>query len=64
MATTELMGVDDARRALGVSRWMVHALVRRGGLSPLGRIGIRGQYVFDAADVQALAKERADDKAL
>lgn len=64
MSFTELMGVEQASSALGVSRSLVHHLVRQGTLVPAGRIGKRGQYVFDAADVNDLARVRAADNAL
>ena len=64
MTTIDLMGTHDAAVALGVTRSTVLTLVLKTALTPVGRIGKRQEYVFDAAEVRALAKERADDQAL
>ena len=49
----------DAAALLSVSTTTLHTLVHGGHLRPLAKApGIRGAYIFDRADVEALAAKR------
>lgn len=56
----DLMTAADAGRILGVSVDMVRLLARSGGLPFMSTIG--GVRLFRRADVDALARERAQRK--
>ena len=59
MSTTELIGVVETARLLGMSRSGVIAAANAGRIPPLGRIGQRKTFVFDRSIIAAL-KEQAD----
>lgn len=60
MSTRELIGAVEAAGILGISRPGIHKRIREGRLAPFAKIGRRGIYVFDRADIEALAeKEKA-----
>lgn len=56
-----LVATSEVAAALGVSRQTVHRLVERGELTPVARVAVtrHGSFVFDPADVEALAEARA-----
>lgn len=60
MTTTNLIGANAAAAILGITRGGVHAMVKRGDLTPAARLGDRRVAVFERAAVEALAKERAE----
>lgn len=51
----ELIGTVDVSRILGISRAGVLKRVRTGALNPASTIGRRGTYVFDRAEIEAIA---------
>lgn len=54
------MTTADVAQALGVSVRTVARYVERGTLAPSLRLpGLRGAHLFDPADVERLARERA-----
>lgn len=58
--TTEQVPTAEAARVLGVSVWSIRRLIERGELEPTAKLpGLRGAYLFDRADVDRLAAERA-----
>ena len=61
MQTVDLVTTAEAGRILGIqSPSSVTRLVQAGKLSPAQKLpGLRGAYLFDRADVELLAKERA-----
>jgi len=51
---------SDAADALGIDRSTLALWAREGKIAPLMKLpGIRGAYVFDRAEVERLARERA-----
>lgn len=49
----------EAAERLNVDRTTIRRLVQRGALTPLTKLpGRTGAYLFEAADVEALAAER------
>ena len=53
----------DAAARLGVDVRTLHRWTKAGRIAPLLKVpGYRGAYVFDVADVEALAAERATTK--
>lgn len=59
MTTKSLLGTTGAAEKLGLSRQGVLKRVKEGRLSPIGTIGKRGTYVFDRAEIEALAFKEA-----
>lgn len=59
MSTTELIGAVEAAGILGISRPGIHKRVKEGRLEPFAKIGQRGVYVFDRADIEAIAQKEA-----
>lgn len=56
MTTKELIGIADAAAILGLTRGGVQRRISDGRMSPLGRVGERGTYVFERDAVEALAQ--------
>lgn len=51
----------DAAAMLSVSTTTLHTLVHGGHLRPLAKApGLRGAYIFDRVDVEALAAKRRE----
>lgn len=58
MISQELLGVAEAAKILRRAPRTVHHYVTTGRLSPVHKgPGITGSYVFDRADIEALAAE-------
>lgn len=63
MDTPETITSAEAAQRLGVITTTVSKLVRRGALTPVKKLpGIRGAYLFDPSDVDALAAARSTDR--
>ena len=59
-----LYGTHQTAEVLEVSRRDVVRLVERGDLTPVGKLpGTTGAYLFDPADVEALAATRTPQEA-
>lgn len=56
MTTKELIGIAEAAAILGLTRGGVQRRISDGRMSPLGRVGERGTYVFERDTVEALAQ--------
>lgn len=59
MTHLDMMGTADAAKRLGVNRSHIPRLVESGELSPLGTLGPRGIFVFDANEIERVAAARA-----
>lgn len=59
MTTKELIGTTGAAEALGLTRQGILKRIRDGRLTPMGTVGKRGTYVFDRAEIEALACKEA-----
>ena len=58
-AANELLTAPEAAARLGIGRSYLAKLARRGVLPVARKLpGIRGDYLFDPADVELLAQER------
>ncbi|MER0093598.1 helix-turn-helix domain-containing protein [Corynebacterium sp. KPL2838] len=62
MTTKHLLGTAGAAETLGLSRQGVLKRVKDGRLAPIGALGKRGIYVFDRAEIEALASKEAAAK--
>lgn len=62
MSSYELIGATDAARILGISRAAFQLIVTDGKVEPAARIGKRGIFVFDRADIERLAAEKKEAK--
>lgn len=60
MTTSVAVSTSEAASQLGVSRHALYRLVKAGKLSPTKFPGATGAYVFDRAQVEALAAERTE----
>ena len=58
---TDLVGTSDAAKILGVTSATVTRMVASDQLTPAGRLGDSGAFVFHRADVLTLAEKRATD---
>jgi DNA-binding transcriptional MerR regulator len=55
-----IVGTAEAADLIGVSVRTIHRCVAKGNLHPITKLGgLRGAYLFHAADVLALRTERA-----
>lgn len=53
----ELIGVAEASEITGLDRRTIHRKVDRGELTPVSKLpGLRGAYIFDRNEVEALSK--------
>lgn len=57
MSNIELIGATEAAKTLGLSRPGFNLRIKNGQVSPVGRVGKRGTYVFDRSEVERLAAE-------
>lgn len=54
---SQLIGAAEAALILGVERSTMNRRLQRGDIVPLTKIdGPRGSYIFDRADIEALAR--------
>lgn len=60
METTELVGTREATAILNVTMASVRNLTHAGHLTPVGRVGKRGVFIYRRDDVEALAQKRAE----
>ena len=57
-AIESLITSGQAATRLGCSIWTIHNMVKDGRLKPAGKVpGATGPYLFNPADVEALAAE-------
>lgn len=59
MSNLDVIGATDAAKLLGVARSTIAARVQSGTLTPTARVGKRGTFVFDRAEIERLAAEGA-----
>ena len=57
MNTKRLLGTADVAKRLRMSRAGINRRVEMGTLKPVGEIGPRGIRVFDAEEIEQIAKE-------
>lgn len=57
MSTNTLVGAEAAARRLGLSRSGFNKAVQEGRIPVAARLGKRGTYVFDRAEIEAIAAE-------
>lgn len=61
MENIELVGTREACIILDVTMASVRNLTHAGHLTPVGRIGKRGTFIYRKSDVEALAEKRAEE---
>ena len=64
MTTSNALSTSSAAELLNVSRYAIYRLVKAGQLTATKLSGATGALVFDRAQVEALAAERAKGGAL
>lgn len=54
---SQIIGVAEAAQILGLERSTLTRKIKRGAIAPLAKVrGVRGAYIFDGAEIEAMAQ--------